>query len=263
MFMRFSANLGFLFTELALPDAIAVAALHFDAVECHFPYAVSTHDVARALEHANLPMISINTVRGRAEAGEFGLAALPGREADARAAIDQAIDYATAVGARAVHVMAGRSGGGVDAQRAFEGNLSYACASAAESQTMILIEPINQRDVPGYHLATLDAAIDTIERVDAGCLKIMFDFYHVQIIQGDVLRAFELHRDVIGHVQIAAVPDRGAPDHGDIDYIEVLQAVQAMGYAGHVGAEYRPRGPTNDDLAWLPAIREHLEQCGR
>jgi hydroxypyruvate isomerase len=125
----------------------------------------------------------------------------------------------------------------------------------------ILIEPINHRDVPGYHLATLGSALDAIEHVDATCLKIMFDFYHMQIIQADPVRAFEKYCDLIGHVQIAAVPDRGAPDHGELDYVEVLGAVRAIGYTGFVGAEYRPRGATSDDLAWLAEMRAQLGEA--
>ena len=261
--MRFSANLGFLFTELALPEAIeAAAAAGFDAVECHFPYDVAAGQVSRALLRAGLPMLSLNTMPGpmpgKIAAGDSGLAALPGRETDARAAIDQAVDYAAAVGAGAVHVMAGRTDGGHLARRTFESNLRYACSRARESAISIFIEPINPRDVPGYHLATLDAAVDTIDRVGDDCLRIMFDFYHVQIIRGDLVRTFETHRDLVGHVQMAGVPDRGPPDRGEVNYVEVLRAIKEMGYDGAVGAEYRPRGATVDDLAWLAAFRAAL-----
>ena len=249
----FSANLGFLFTDRPLPEAVRAAArAGFAAVECHFPYETPVADLRAALDETGLPMLGVNTVRGDVAAGDFGLAALPGREAEARAAIDQAVDYARAVGAGAVHVMAGRSGGGAAAEAAYRANLAHACERAAG--LTVLIEPINQRDAPGYHLSRVEHAAEIVGAAPHDNLRIMFDFYHVQIAQGDLLRRFEAHLPLTGHVQIAAVPDRGEPDAGEVDYPEVVAAVRAMGYAAPIGAEYRPRhGSTEAGLGWLAA----------
>ncbi len=254
--MSFSANLGFLFTELSLPDAIRAAhRAGFEAVECHFPYATPPEEVRAALGETGLPMLGINTVRGDTGKGEFGLSALPGREAEARAAIDRAVDYAHAIGAGAVHVMAGRTGGGEAAEAAFRANLAHACDRA--EGLAILIEPINHRDAPGYHLSTVEHAAEIVGASGRDALRIMFDFYHVQIMQGDLIRRFEAHREAIGHVQIAAVPDRGEPDAGEVHYPNLVAAIRAMGHAAPIGAEYRPRhGSTEAGLGWLDAYGE-------
>ena len=253
--MSFSANLGFLFTEHRLPDAIRAAARSgFEAVECHFPYDVPPEEVRAALNETGLPMLGLNTVRGDTDRGEFGLSALPGREADARAAIDQALDYARAIGARSVHVMAGRTGGGEPAEAAFRANLAHACERAEELG--VLIEPINHRDAPGYHLSTVEHAAEIVEALGRENLRIMFDFYHVQIMQGDLIRRFEKHMPFIGHVQIAAVPDRGEPDAGEVHHPNLIAAIREMGYDAPIGAEYKPRnGSTEAGLGWLGAYR--------
>ena len=253
MGVSFSANLGFLFTDRPLPDAIRSAhRAGFEAVECHFPYDTPPDEVRAALEETGLPMLGLNTVRGAAE-GDFGLSALPGREAEAWAAIDQALAYAREIGAGAVHVMAGRSGGGEAAEAAFRDALAYA-ADRAEGLT-VLIEPINHRDAPGYHLATVEHAAGIVRDL-GGPLRILFDCYHVQITQGDLIRRFEGHRDLIGHVQIAAVPDRGEPDEGEIHYPHLIAAIRRAGWSAPIGAEYRPRhGATEAGLGWLDAHR--------
>lgn len=250
--MKLSANLGFLWKDLPLPEAVRAAkGAGFDAVECHFPYAVPVEAVNAALAETGLPMLGLNTHPGGE--GEFGLAAMPGREDEARAAIAQAVDYAKAVGCRHVHVMAGRSHGGAQADAVFRANLEFACETAGE--LTIVIEPINDRDVPGYHLSTLEQAADIVASLDHANLKIMADCYHVQIMGGDLVRRLEKHLPMIGHVQIAAVPSRGEPDRGELDYPWIAGALTAMGYDGWLGAEYRPGGPTGDSLGWMAALQ--------
>jgi len=253
--MRFSANLGFLWTELALPDAIRRAmAAGFDAVECHWPYDADREAVKAALAETGLPMLGLNTRKGSKE-GDFGLSAVPGREAEARAAIDEALDYGSAIGAKAVHVMAGKAS---DPQAAdvFDANLHYACDRAGEAGMTVLLEPLNPRDAAGYFLIGLDKAVAIIERLGRPELKIMFDCYHMQITGGDLLERFKAHRALIGHVQFAAVPSRAEPDEGEIAYHRLLPALAAAGYAGPFGAEYKPRGSTDSGLNWLADFRE-------
>lgn len=253
--LRFSANLGFLWQELSLPDAIRAAkAAGFDAVECHYPYDTPAETVRQALNETGLPMLGLNTTRGRAEAGDNGLAALPGREDEARRAIDQAIDYAAAIGAQNVHVMAGKSTG-EEARATFISNLRYACERAGNVGTTILIEPLNQRDAPGYFLQTTDQALEIISAVGTRNIKLMFDCYHIQIMQGDLTHRLQAYLDAIGHIQIAAVPDRREPDHGEIDYGYILRLIEKLGYDRPIGAEYRPATTTEAGLAWLRAYR--------
>ena len=254
--LRFSANLGFLWTELPLPAAIEAAAkAGFDAVECHWPFDVPPVEITAALAATKLPMLGLNTRRGDVDAGDFGLAACPGRTAEARRNIDEAIDYAAKTGTGAVHVMAGRTDAGATAETTYCEQLSYAGEMAACHGITILIEPINQRDVAGYHLSTIEAGIATIKRVGLGNIKLMFDCYHTQIMQGDVIRRIETNLDFIGHVQIAAVPDRGEPDHGELCYQDILLALDAAGYEGYIGAEYRPAASTEAGLGWLANAR--------
>ena len=254
--MRFSANLGFLFTDLPLPQAIhAAKAAGFDAVECHFPYDVPAPEVARALHDTGLTMQGLNTWPGDRAAGDFGLAALPGRKAEARAAIDQALAYAVATNTRAVHVMAGKTDGGAVAEATFVENLAYACDLAQAQGITILIEPINTRDVPGYHLSGTTHARRIIEALDRPNLRLMFDCYHMQIMQGDLVTSLRDLLPLIGHIQIAAVPDRGEPDAGEVDYLWRLLRLQEMGHTAPIGAEYKPRAGTAAGLGWLERFR--------
>jgi len=251
----FSANLGFLWNDRPLPDAIhAAARAGFDAVECHFPYEESAEAVKAALEETGLPMLGLNTVRGDAENGDFGLCALPDRVAEARQSIDQAIDYAGRIGARAVHVMAGKAEG-EEARAAFLSNLDYASARAADAGLTILIEPINRADVPAYFLNRLAQAADIITDLGRPNVKLMFDCYHCQMSEGNVIARFEAHLPHIGHVQFASVPGRGEPDQGELAYDRIFSAMDALGYDGYAGAEYRPRATVEEGLGWLKSAR--------
>ena len=248
--MKFSANLGFLWNDRPLPDAIRAAkSAGFDAVECHWPYEVPVAATRAALEQTALSMRGLNTRRGNSGIGENGLSALPGRETDARAAIDEAMAYASAISAAAVHVMAGNSSG-PRARRAFCENLTYACEVAGNA-VMVLIEPLNHYNAPGYFLNSTAQAADIIREVGKPNLRLMFDFYHVQIIEGDVTRRFETLLPLIGHVQIASVPDRGKPDHGELDYGYLLKRIAELGWSEPIGAEYLPHDVAKPDMAWL------------
>lgn len=255
--MHFSANLGFLFTDRPLPAAIhAAASAGFAAVECHFPYDFPASEVKAALIETGLPMLGLNTHPGDRAAGDFGLAALSGREAEARGAIRQAVDYAQAIGAGAVHVMAGCTDGGAEAEASFRANLAYACDHAAPHGLNILIEPINHRDVPGYHLSSSAHAAEIIGALGRDNLRMMFDCYHLQIMEGDLLRCFARYQPIIGHVQIAGVPDRGAPDRGEVNYPWLLAQINDLGWTTPFGAEYRPGDAgTESTLDWLPRFR--------
>jgi len=257
----FSANLGFLFTDLPLVDRIGAAKrAGFDAVECHFPFDTPAAEVKAALQATGLRMLGLNTRPGDVAAGDFGLCALPGREAEARAAIDQAVAYGAAIGAANVHVMAGRTDGGAAAHAAYRANLAHACDAAAAHGMSILVEPINRRDVPGYHLSLVEDGVAVIEALGRDNLKLMFDCYHSQIMQGDLTERLRRHLPLIGHIQIAAVPDRGEPDGGEVHYLNLIAAIREMGFAAPIGAEYKPRGKTTQDgLAWLAAFRKELE----
>jgi hydroxypyruvate isomerase len=249
--MRFSANIGFLWADRPLPDAIRAAkAAGFDAVECHWPYATPAAEVAAALAETELQMLGLNTRRGDLAARENGLAALPGREAEARAAIDEAIAYAIAIGTPNVHVMAGFAHG-PGAETTFLANLHYACTQAAAHAITILIEPLNHYDAPGYFLSTTSQARALIETLAAPNLRLMFDCYHVQLMEGDLSNRIKALLPLIGHIQFASVPDRGAPDHGEVNYAHIFGVIEGLGYNAPLGAEYKPGGDTDATLGWL------------
>ena len=248
---KFSANLGFLWAELALPDAIRAArATGFDAVECHWPYDVPAAQVKAALNETGLAMLGLNTRRGNVENGDSGLAALPDRIPEAQAAIDEALAYAVAIGAGNIHVMAGFSAGPA-AHETFVTNLQYACAAAASHGVIILIEPLNRYDAPGYFLKTTDQARALISEVGTSNIALMFDCYHVQLTEGDLSHRLADLMPIIGHIQFASVPDRGAPDHGEVNYAYVFDVISGLGYTAPLGAEYKPSGPTSESLSWL------------
>lgn len=251
--VSFSANLGFLWNDRPLPDAIGAAAdAGFDAVECHWPYDTPTEDVAGALEETGLAMLGLNTRRGGDT--DFGLAAIPGRSVEARLAIDEALHYAEAIGCEAVHVMAGIAPARPDAFLTFLGNLRYACQQAAPHGITVLIEPLNTVDTPGYYLNNLADAMGIIEAVERPNLKLMFDCYHMAITEEDVLKALTRAAPVLGHVQFASVPGRAEPDRGELDYRTVFALLDALGWDHPLGAEYRPAGAVEDGLGWMTEL---------
>ncbi len=251
---RYSANLGFLWTEHSLPEAIRCAAkAGFDAVEFHWPYETPAQEVGTVLAETGLSVMGINTLRGDTDAGENGLSALPGRDLQARQAIDQAIEYASAIGAHGVHVMAGFAFG-QEAHNTFTSNLRYACEQAAGSSIKILIEPLNSYDAPGYFLSTTAQAVEIIEEVGENNLKLMFDCYHVQLMEGDLTHRLQSLLPHIGHIQFASVPDRGPPDGGEICYRYLFNVIAGLGYDEPLGAEYKPAGATGESIDWLKSL---------
>lgn len=252
--MKFSANLGFLWADRPLPDAIRAAkAAGYDAVECHWPYETPAADTLAALQETGLTMLGLNASRGNTAIGEVGLTAVPGREDDARVTIDEALTYARATGTRAVHVLAGITSG-PRARAAFVSNLTYACAKAAPNGITILIEPLNPHNNPGYFLNSTGLAADILREVGQPNLKLMFDCFHVQIIEGDVTRRLEALLPLIGHIQIASVPDRACPDHGELDYGFVLARIAELGWTKPIGVEYLTGGAA-PDMRWLNRYR--------
>ena len=255
--MKFSANLGFLFADRGLVARIsAAAACGFEAVELHWPYDVPAAQISAALRASGVRLIALNTAPGNVGAGEFGLAAVPGRAQEFRQSMHQALDYAVATSAGAVHCMAGLVGaqGLAAAEQCFVENLQIASGMAAQAGVELLVEPINTRDKPGYVLTTVEQAADIIGRTGRQNIKIMLDCYHVQIMQGDLTRCLQQQLELIGHVQIAAVPSRGEPHAGEVNYPHIMATLQRLGYTAWIGAEYKPAGRTEDGLGWRSAL---------
>jgi 2-dehydrotetronate isomerase len=254
---RFSANLGLLWSDRPLLQRIeAAATAGFKAIEMHFPYDVPATEVAAAARRNELALLGINTSPGDFPRGERGLGALPGRERDFQAAVDQSIAYCIASGARAIHVMAGNVAH-AERERAravFADNLRAAAAKAATHDLLLLLEPLNPRDNPGYFYSTVAEAVSLIEELALPNIKLQFDVYHVAIGEGDVLTRLKRNMPLIGNVQIAAVASRAEPDEGEIAYPAIFAALDALGYQGWVGCEYRPRGDTDEGLRWTRSL---------
>lgn len=252
---RFAANLGYLFTERLLLERIdAAAAAGFKAVELQFPYDVPATAVKAAIRKNNLTILGLNTPHGERE-GEFGLAAVPGREKDWQVLFARALEYASAVGGSAIHCLAGKVAPEQRpaADRVFIDNLARAADLAAAKNITLLIEPINARDRPNYYINHVEHAADVIAKIGKPNIRVQFDFYHVQIVGGDLIHRLEKFLPVIGHLQCAAVPTRHEPDEGEVNYSAVFEAADRLGYRGWIGAEYRPRGRTEDGLGWARA----------
>ena len=258
---RFSANLGFLWPDRPLLDRIKAAArAGFKAIELHWPYDIPAATVRAACSDNNLTLLGINTAVGDASKGDFGLGAIPGREAEFQAAVDQSIAYCRRSGATTIHCMAGvvPEAQREQAKMVFVANLGIAAVKAAAHDLDLLLEPINPRDKPGYFYSTVAPAAGIIDLVAAPTIRLMFDVYHVAVSEGDVLKKLEHYLPIIGHVQIAAVPSRAEPDEGEIAYGAVFKALDELGYNGWVGCEYRPRGDTDEGLRWAQSLHVSL-----
>lgn len=254
MMSNLTANIAFLFAERSFLERIdAAKRAGFDKVECHFPYEFPVPLLRDRLAMAGVALTGLNTVPGDNDHGEWGRAALPGRETAFRHDFEQALHYAVELGAKVIHVMAGvvAEPERAAARRTYIANLRWAARLAAGTNVVLLLEPLNMRDRPGYLVSTSDDIVDIIGEIAEPNVKLLFDVYHVQIMEGDLITRLNRHRDMIGHVQVAAVPSRAEPDEGEVSYAAIFKALDAIGYGGLIGLEYRPRGRTEDGLGWL------------
>ena len=247
-----SANISMLFPDLPFAERIGAAArAGFRAVECQFPYATPAREVADELARHGLVMNGVNTPQGDPSRGEFGMAAVPGAQARFRDEFEQALAYAGIVGARTVHVMSGMTGGQTkEARDAFFENVFWASHKARLADITLLIEPLNAVDRPGYFVARSDDVVALLGELGCDNVKLLFDVYHIQIMEGDLLRRLDRHWPHVGHVQLASVPRRHEPDEGEVAFAAILDDLSARDYQGFVGAEYNPRGSTQAGLGW-------------
>jgi len=258
---RFCANLSLLFTEVDFLDRFAAAAAAgFRAVECQFPYAWPAERIAAALAANGLQMILHNLPPGEWEAGDRGLACIPGREAEFRAGLETAIAYARRLGCRRLNCLAGIPPAEAPAaavRATLVANLRHAAARLAREGIRLLIEPLNDRDVPGFFLRRTAEAVRLIAEVGHPNLLLQYDVYHMQVMEGNLIRTLRAHLDRIGHIQIADPPGRNEPGTGEVNFANLFRALDEAGYAGWVGCEYRPSRDTVSSLGWL----RHPEGC--
>jgi hydroxypyruvate isomerase len=249
---RFSVHLDYLFTERPFLERVdAAAASGFKGVECRFPHDISPADFRRAAERNKISILGVNSPQGGT--GEFGYAAQPGRQKEWNASFKQVLDYVMAAGASAIHCLAGvvTPEQRAQAETVFVENLKRAADQAAEKNINLFIESINPRAQPGYFLYQVEQGADVIAKVGRPNVWLQYDFYHVQIVGGDLIERFKKHQKIIGHIQCSQVPVRHEPDaDGEINYPFVFAELDRLGYKGWVGAEYRPRGRTEEGLGW-------------
>jgi hydroxypyruvate isomerase len=260
---RIAANLSMLFTEVPFLERFALAAqAGFDAVEVQFPYEASAEVVRDRLRAAGQVMVLHNLPAGDWAAGERGMACHPGREAEFREGVARAVHYATTLGVPRLNCLSGLRPAGVDdatLRRTFVANLRHAVAELKAAGLVLLIEPINPLDVPGFWLNRPSLGFDIVEEVEADNLFVQYDLYHAQRTEGELCGTLERRLAQIGHLQIADTPGRHEPGTGEIAWGFVFDHLRRIGYAGDIGAEYLPAGRTADGLAWLADARRRLQ----
>ncbi|MGR4872019.1 hydroxypyruvate isomerase [Variovorax sp. LARHSF232] len=256
---KFAANLTMLFTELPFMQRFEAARkAGFEAVEYLFPYPFPKQELAAALTANGLKQVLHNLPAGNWDAGERGIACHPDRVGEFREGVARAIEYAGALGCPQVNCLVGKLPAGVSAQEAREtlvANLRYAAEQLRGANIRLLIEPINTFDIPGFFLTRTDQALALIEEVDSSNLFVQYDIYHAQRMEGELGNTIAKNLARIGHIQLADNPGRGEPGTGEINYAWLFKHIDALGYAGWIGCEYKPRGSTTaEGLGWREAL---------
>jgi len=252
---QFAANLTMMFTELPFMERFQAAHdAGFKRVEFLFPYAFAPSELAAELQKYDLQQALFNMPPGDWDAGERGYASIPGREEEFKQSVATALSYAKALGCKNVHAMSGLVPAGADYQahvQTFISNIRYAADAFKQDGINVLIEPLNSRDMPNYFVAHQRDAVALIKQVERDNVKLQFDFYHAQIMDGDLTVLFRDLFNDIGHIQIASVPDRNEPCYGEINYPCIFRMLDEIGYQGVIGCEYKPKGKTQDGLDWV------------
>jgi len=254
---RLAANLSMLFAEHPLKERFhAAAEAGFTAVEIQFPYSIPAAELAGLLDCYGLRLVLHNFPAGDWPAGERGLAILPDRIAEFRASVDQALDYARQTGCSRLNCLSGITPAALDERPLYDtfiANLGYAADRLADHGVTLLIEPINNIDMPGFFLNRMSQALDVLDRVNHDNLRILFDVYHMHIMGEDILSTLDAYGQTIGHVQIADHPGRHEPGSGGIPFADIFARLDAIGYDGWIGCEYHPQDTTLAGLTWCTA----------
>lgn len=254
---RLAANISMLFGELPFLDRFAAAAqAGFEAVELQFPYEFRPADLRARLDDNGLALVLHNLPPGDWSRGERGIGCHPDRVAEFRAGVERAIDYAAALGCRQVNCLAGIASAGVPDGRLRETlveNLRFAAERTTSAGIRLLIEPINVHDIPGFYLNRSRQALELIAEVGSDNLYLQYDIYHMQRMEGELAATIKASLPKIAHIQLADNPGRNEPGTGEINYRFLFGWLDAIGYPGWIGCEYRPRTTTGDGLGWRAA----------
>ncbi len=253
--LKFAANLSLLFNERPLIERFAAArAAGFDAVEIQFPYTLTMAQISQELEAHALKLVLINIPAGDWEAGERGLACLPGREEEFATGVEQAIDWARALKVSRINCLAGvppSTASQEQVKRTLAGNLQRADQRCQQAGIELMIEAINTRDVPGFYLHHSAQVLKWISELELTAARLQYDVYHMQIMEGNLISTLQQNADKIGHIQIADVPGRHEPGTGEINFTNLFKALESLGYPGYVSLEYIPQRQTEAGLGWL------------
>jgi len=259
---KFCANLSYLFGEVEFPDRFERAAVAgFRAVEFHFPYAWDKNELAGRARRAGLEVVLFNLTAGDWAKGERGIACIPSRVSEFREGVGRAIEYAKALGCSRVNCLSGIAparAGAETLRETFVSNLRYAAGEFEREGITLLIEPVNTRSMPGFYLRNSAQALALMDEARSANLKLQYDVFHMQIMEGDLAQTIEANIARIGHIQIADVPDRHEPGTGEINYAYLFERIDRIGYPGWIGCEYTPAGRTEDGLGWL---RPYLDRA--
>jgi hydroxypyruvate isomerase len=252
---KFAANLTMLFNEVDFLDRFGAAAqAGFSGVEYLFPYPYPKEQLAERLHQHNLRQVLHNLPAGDWAKGERGIACLPDRVAEFQDGVGRAIEYATALSCTQVNCLAGIAPPGITAdkvQETFVSNLRFAAGKLEAAGIRLLIEAINTRDIPGFHLNRTKQAVDTIAAVGSGNLWVQYDIYHMQIMEGDLAPTLQRYKARIAHIQLADNPGRNEPGTGEINYPFLFDFIDRLGYEGWIGCEYKPKTTTLAGLGWI------------
>lgn len=255
---RFAANLTMLFTELPFLDRFdAAARAGFQAVEFLFPYAFDANDIKARLDANGLQLVLHNLPAGDWDAGERGIACHPDRVEEFRAGVERAIAYAQTLGVKQLNCLVGKAPAGVPdsvLRETLVANLRHAAARLKTAGLRLLVEPINNYDIPGFYLSRTQQALDLLDEVGADNAFVQYDIYHAQRTEGELAATLQKHLARIGHVQLADNPGRNEPGTGEINYAFLFRHLDRIGYDGWVGCEYKPASTTEAGLGWLKAL---------
>ena len=255
---RFAANLTMLFTEVPFLDRFArAAAAGFSAVEFLFPYPYAVGDLRAALDRHRLSLVLHNLPAGDWDAGERGIACLPGRTEEFRAGVETAIRYAQALGVPRLNCLVGKTPPGEDPARVHAtlvDNVRHAANALDAVGLQLLVEAINPFDIPGFHLTTTAQVLALLDEVGSPNVRVQYDIYHAQRAEGELAGTLSRHLARIGHVQLADNPGRHEPGTGEINYRFLFAHLDRIGYDGYIGCEYKPAGVTEAGLGWMTAL---------
>lgn len=251
---RLAANLSMLFTEVGFLERFAAARrAGFRAVEYQYPYEFKPGEVAAAARDAGVQVVLHNLPRGDAQRGEHGRACLPGREQAFREDLERAVEYARAAGCPRLHCLAGVVPQHADRRElhaTYLANLKHASARLRREAMKLLIEPVSERTAQNYFLCGSAQALAVLDELAADNALLQYDFFHMQILEGNLAAKAERLLPRIGHMQLADAPGRHEPGTGEINFDFLLKHVDAIGYAGWIGCEYNPAGETVAGLKW-------------